>query len=454
MSFDRNQLAMPDRALPDRTMPFIDLPLAPTDFRKPIIAGLAVIGIAFGGFGTWAALAPLDSAVVAQGMVVVESKRKTVQHREGGIVSQLLVKEGDTVQAGAVLARLQDAGAEAQMGNLMAQLDAKLAEQARLMAERDGLAAIALPADLEARRAEPKLAEILARQQDRFDERRKTLQNQVDILEARISQLESQKEGKVKLEDSKAEQLQLLKDEIEGLRSLTAKGYFPLNKLRASERELARMEGELGHDGAATSQLDKEIGETRLQIIQARQKAKDEAVAELAKVENEVNDLGAKLVTARDAVERLVVVAPVTGVVQSLKIAGQGAVVSPGGEVAEIVPDGDRLVVDAHVNPQDIDRVHEEQTAHLRFSTFASKSTPTIEGEVSVISADRITERDTKQSFYTARVEVPEDQLARLPRHLKAGMPVEVMLEGGERTALQYMVKPLLDSFARSFKER
>lgn len=442
-----------DITLP-RALTAIDLPQPPTDFRKPAIIGLAMIGIALGGFATWAATAPLDSAVVTQGIVTVESRRKLVQHREGGIVGEVLVKEGDAVKAGDVLARLSDAGAQTQMAAIAAQLDGKLAEQARLTAERDGLAAIRFPTDLEARRDEPRVADMLAREQDRFAARAVTLSGQKEILEARIAQLESNRHGRTMLERSKREQLALLQQEIEGLRRLEAKGYYPTNKLRAQERELARMQGEMLSDGAGATSTDKEIGETRLQILQAEQKFHEEVAAELAKTEIEINDLGARLVAARDAVERLAVVAPVAGVVQNLKVAGKGAVVPPGGELMELVPGGDRLIVETHVNSRDIDRVHAGQAAELRFSAFGARTTPTVDGEVAVVAADATTDEQTRQSYYVARVEVPEDQLARLPRALKAGMPVEVMLEGGSRTPLQYFLKPLTDNFARSMKEQ
>jgi HlyD family secretion protein/epimerase transport system membrane fusion protein len=434
--------------LPALPSPYgLDLPTPCTNFRKPMLAGLTVIAIAFGGFGTWAALAPVSSAVVAQGVVAVESKRKTVQHREGGIVQQVLVREGDMVEAGAVLVRLADTTASAQLSILSSQLDARLAEQARLMAELNGAEAIAFPAAVAGR------AEVVAREQDRFAERRKTMDGQTGILRQRISLLESQREGRSRLEDSKRQQLALLKDEIVGLRRLEANGYYPRNKLRAQERELARMEGEMFADGAGATQSDKEIGENRLQIIQLEQKFREDITTELAKVETEVNDLAAKLSAARDAVKRLDVVAPVGGAVQSVKVAGPGSVVGAGGEVAEIVPDQDRLVVEAQFSPQDADNVHQGQDAEVRFSAFSSRTTPVLKGSVQMVSADRFTDKNTQHPYYQARIEVSKEELARLPLPLKAGMPAEVMITTGQRTPLEFLLKPLMDSFARGFNE-
>lgn len=448
MSQNNTLPAMPQRG------PYAHLPVPPTDFAKPMIAGLAVIGIALGGFTTWASVAPLDSAVVTQGVVSVDSRRKMVQHREGGIVADVLVKEGENVAAGTVLARLKDAGASAQMATLAEQLDAKTAQRARLVAERDGRTAIQFPEDLLSRRSEPKMAEILAREQDRFAQRQATLKGQRDILESRVSQLQSQRDGRTGLEASKQRQLELLKQELVGLRELEAKGYYPANKLRAQEREMARMEGELLNDGAGADQTEKTIAETRLEMLQTDQKFRDQGVAELIEVEAAINETGQKLIAARDAVERLSIVAPVGGTVQNLKVVGQGSVVAPNGEVAELVPSNDKLVIEAHVRPQDIDRVHDGQNAALRFTAFNAKTTPVVEGHVTVVSADRNTDEATREAFYTARVEVPPEQVARLPGTLKAGMPVEVMLEGGSRTALEYLTKPLLDGFARAFKEQ
>lgn len=434
--------------------PTMNLPMPPTDFRQPMLVGLTVLGIAFGGFATWAAIAPLDSAVVTTGIVSVETKRKLVQHLEGGIVERVLVKEGDKVAAGTVLVKLQDAVAQSQMTGLSVQWDAKASELARLVAERDGLEAIAFPAELLARRADPKVAETLSREEERFAERRKTLDGQRDILNARIAQLESQRDGKSTLEESKREQMRLLQSELTGLRELAAKGFYPMNKLRAQERELVEMQGLMLSDGAGASQTDKEIGENRLQILQTEQKFREDATTELARVEAEFSDTTQKLAAARDAVRRLEVTAPVAGIVQNLKVAGSGAVVPAGGEMMELIPDGDRLIVEAHVNARDIDRVHTGQEAELRFTAFGSRTTPIIMGNVEVVSADATEDQQTRQAYYTARVQVPDDQTERLPRALKAGMPVEVMLEGGERTPLQYFLKPLMDSFARAFKEQ
>ncbi len=437
-------------AMPDQVAP---LPEVPTDFRKPIIAGVVLMGLTLGGFGGWASIASLSSAVLTQGTVAVETKRKAVQHREGGIVDEVLVKEGQTVAVGTPLIRLRDASTQAQLETFRAQLDAKTAEQARLKAERDGLSAVWFPSSMLEQRSNPKVAEVINHEEDRFNQRRKSQAGQREILQSRIGQLEAQRLGRSMLEQSKRSQAELLASELEGLRTLTDKGFYPAMRLRAQERELTRLQGEMLADGASTSQTGKEISEVRLQMQQGDQKIREEVANELTRVENERSEIVQKLAAAQDTAERLHVVAPVSGVVHNLKVAGPGTVVSPSGEMMEVVPGDDRLIVEAKINARDIDRVHSGQDAELRFSAFGTRTTPIVKGEVIMVSADAITDEQTRQSYYSARIEVPPSQLSRLPRALKAGMPVEVMLQGGERTPLQYFLKPLSDSFARALKE-
>jgi HlyD family type I secretion membrane fusion protein len=449
MSFDRSLLTAHSSHYPA----ILDLPVPPTDFRRPMMTGLIVIGIAFGGFGTWATFAPLDSAVVAPGVVTVESKRKVVQHREGGIVGELLVHEGDIVHQGTVIATLDDSGAEAQLASLRSQMDSRLAERARLVAERDGADTVTVPPALLARNSTPQVAEIIRREQDRFAERRKSLDGQTGIYRQRMAQQEAQRDGRQKVEQATGRQIRLLEDELVGLTKLSAMGFYPRNKLRSEQRDLARLEGEMMSNAASASQSEKEMGETQLQIMQMEQKFREDLTTDLAKVEAEINDISAKLVAAGDSVDRLAVIAPVGGTVQSLTIAGPGAVVAPGGQVAEIIPDKDRLIVEAQINPRDIDHVHDGQAAEVRFTAYSTRTTPVLKGVVNMVTPDRITDPTSHQGYYLVRVEVGQDELKKLPQPLKAGMPADVMVKSGERTPLQYLLKPLLDSFAHGFKE-
>jgi len=428
--------------------------LAASNMRGTIMAGVAVIAIAFGGFGTWAALAPLDSAVVAHGQLTVETKRKTIQHLEGGIVKEILVKEGDAVVPGQVLLRLDDTKAESSMQSYQDQYDAALAQLSRLQAERDDLKDIAFPPSL-TQRADPQSQALLTAQRAQFDERRKSQEAQTSVLEQRIGQYNAEIQGYKVQASSRQRQISLSNRELSGLKELAAKGYYPKNHLLAMERDIARLEGEMGSDASAEARARKGISETEMQILQTRQQFREQVAKELDTAQNATNGLREQLIAAQDMVRRLEVVAPVAGAVQNVLVATKGGVIAPGAELMDIVPSDDRLVIDAQVNPADIEAVQNNQTAEIRFSALRGRNTPVLQGRVQTVSADHLTDAKSGSPYYAARIEVSPDQLARLEnRHIQAGMPVEVLIKGGERTALDYMLRPLADSFATAFKER
>ncbi len=447
MSNPMNTLAMPQAT----TMPELAVS---SSLKGSILAGAAVIAVVFGGFGTWAALAPLDSAVIARGQLAVESKRKTIQHLEGGIVRDILVKEGDQVVAGQVLLRLDDAKARANLDMLQGQYDAALAQLARLKAERDGLPEIVYPAELVARATGPAGA-VMAAQQTEFNERRNKLDAQDAVLRQRVAELNAEIDGDKVQEAALGRQIALMHRELSGLRELAGKGYYPKNKILAMERDVARLEGELGTASAAEARTRNTVAETRMQLVELRHSFREEVAKDLDGVQNRLGDVSQQLAAARDTVRRLEVVAPVAGTVQNIRVATKGGVVVPGMELMDVVPTNDRLVIDARVQAGDIEGVRQNQPAEVRFSALKGRNSPVLTGKVTVVSADRMVDPRTGQPYYAARVEVPTDQLARLNgRHIQAGMPVEVLVEGGERTLADYLLRPLTDSFADSFKER
>jgi HlyD family type I secretion membrane fusion protein len=424
-----------------------------TSLKGSVIAGVAVIIAAFGGFGTWAALAPLDSAVVARGELSVESNRKTVQHREGGIVREILVKNGDSVTAGQVLIRLADARAESGFDSLRGQYQAALAELVRLQAERDGLAGIAFPAQL--LHGDEQARAVMAAQNSRFDERRKRLSAQTSVLEQRIAELNEEIHGYQVQAEALTRQIDLSHKELNGLKELADMGYYPKNKLLAMERDIARLEGERGAQNAAEARARKTISETEMQLVEVRHTFREEVVKDLDQAQNKLNELREQVSAADDQVHRLEVVAPVAGTVQNLKVATIGGVIAAGADIMDIVPADDRLVIDARVQANDIEAVEADRPAEVRFSALRGRNSPVLEGKVLTVSADHLTDQRTGQPYYAARIEVPNEQLARLDgRHIQPGMPVEVLVKGGERTALDYMLRPVTDSFATSFKER
>ncbi|SOD98765.1 HlyD family type I secretion periplasmic adaptor subunit [Caenispirillum bisanense] len=433
----------------------IDVAPPSVDMRWPIIAGLLIILVAFGGVGSWAAFAPLQSAVVAPGTVVVESNVKSVQHLEGGIVKEVLVRDGDLVEAGQIVVRLQEVQAQASSSLVENQLWAALAQEARLMAERDDAKQVVFPDQLLERAVgNAEISAIVAAQERQFDERRKSLEGQVSILNARIGQNQQEIEGLKVQKASKERQVRIFAEELKGLRELFEKGYTPRTRILAMEREVAELEGEIGAAVSGIARAQKSIGEAKLQIEQTRQRFREEVVGQLRDVQVQVSDLREKLTVASDVLERTVIRAPQTGYVQKLSVHTVGGVIRPGEELMQVVPQDARLVIEAHLSPMDIDQVQVGQLAEARFSAFHTQDIPAIHGIVTVVSADRLTDERTGVPYYLSRVEVDDEELLKIGnRHLVPGMPADVVITTGERTALDYFLKPIEQFSMRAMKE-
>ena len=422
---------------------------------RPIVAGMVILLVAVVGFGIWAATAPLSSAVVAQGTIIFEGKRKSVQHLEGGIVGEILAKDGDRVQVGVVLVRLDPTRAQANFLIIESQLNAARALEARLIAERDETAAVDFAAELSQRRGEPQIAQLLSLQERQFHDRRQSIANQVSILNSRVEQYRAESRGLDTQQKNKDEQIRLIAGELVGLKELNAKGWVPITRILSLEREAARLRGDRGADVAGMARIENAIGEARLQIIQTRQKFREDALAQLRETQNQVAELSSRLIAAQDTRQRSDILAPETGVVQGSKVLTVGGVVMPGQELMQIVPFNDRLQIEAHIQPQDIESVVPGQTSELRFTALNQRTTPVIDGTVTLVSADRFVDERANAAYYLATVDVPADQMAKLTGHrIQAGMPVDVLIKTGERTFIQYLLKPLTDTIARSFRER
>lgn len=437
-------------AAPDRPAPPV-----PASVRGPALAGVLVIAAAFGGFGGWAALAPLNSAVVAQGTVTVSGNRRDVQHLEGGIVRDLLVRDGDVVAAGDVLLRLDPSRAAASLGMLRAQRDADLAQEARLLAERGQRDEPAFPDELLARAGDPGVAGILAGQRLLMETRRQARDGQVSILRQRVAQHQEQIGGLNSQILEKRRQLALLGEELADKRFLYGKSYSPKAQILALERETARLNGEIGEHGGDIARARQAIGEAELQIIQVSRTVQDEVAQELRKVQAAIADLRERFAATRDMVRRLDVRAPVAGTVVGLTAHTEGGVIAPGAVVMQIVPLHEPLVVEAQVAPNDVGHLHPGQEAGVRFPAFAGRTAPPVFGSVEQVSADRMVDQRSGLPYYLVRVTVPEAALKRLDeRKVIAGMAADVMMTTGERTALHYLVSPLLDLVGKSMRER
>ena len=399
-------------------------------------------------------MAPLDSAVVAPGVVSVESRRKSVQHLEGGIIKEILVRDGQIVSAGQVLIRLDVTQTQANVTTIQNQLDANRALEARLVAERDHKERVAFPKDLLERSSRPSVSEVIEGQRTEFSERRKSIDGQTAILNKRISQFEKEIEGLEAQQKSKQEQLSIIAEELVGLRELHEKGYFPRTRILAMEREMARLRGERGEDLAQIAGAQNGIGESELQIIQLEQRFREEVVNDLREVRNEVKQLQERLVVARDVLRRSEILAPLDGEIQELTVHTIGGVIGQGQELMQIVPLDDKLIVEAKVSPADIDNLAEGQIAEVRLTSFKARTTPIIEGTVASVTADRITDERNGVDYFLAQIVVPDDQLTFLEgKKLLAGMPAEALIKTGSRTVLEYLLKPIDDAIATGLKE-
>ncbi len=422
--------------------------------RVPVLVGVAVIAGFFGAFGGWAVLAPLDSAAIAPGVVSVDTKRKTIQHLEGGIVCEILVRDGDTVKAGDVLIRLDETQPRASLALVEGRHRAALALQARLVAERDSRHAVEFPEELTRRHDQPESAETLAGQIHIFEARRQSLQGQTAILEQRIAQYEAEIEGLQGQIGAQDLQLELINDEIGSLKQLFDKGMTGKSQLRRLQRELAEVSGERSHAQASIARARQNIAEARLQVTELRTRFLNEVVQQLGEVQSELFDLSEKMRAARDVLTGTVIRAPLDGTIVGLGVHTVGGVIAPGERLLDIVPKDERLVIEARVDPQDIDVVDPGLTAQVRLTAFSQRHMLPIEGQVLTISADRLTDERTGQDYFLAKVELIEDVAERLNgAALYPGMQAEVMIVTEARTFLDYLLRPMTQSFNRAFRE-
>lgn len=425
------------------------------DTRRPLMIGAIIIIVTFFGFGLWAAIAPIDSAAIAPGFLTVQSSRRTIQHLEGGIVHEILAKDGATVNAGDVLIRLDETRAKAQSDILLADLDSQLATEARLLAERDGLAAPVFPEELLKRQSSPSISSIMAGQRNVFDTRITALSGQKSILEQRVGQYEEQIAGLRALVKAKGTQASLIKEELADLSGLLERGYVTKTRVLALQREAARLEGERAEHLAAIARSEQGIGEARLQSFQLEKGRQEEIAKELRDVQSKIAELRERMIAASDMLRRIDIVAPVPGTVMNLAVHTAGGVIAPGAPIMDIVPLNDVLVVEVHINPIDIDSIRPGSEVALRISTVDSRKTPVILGTLETISADRIVDERSGVAFYKGRVVIAPDQRELLgDLTLRSGMQVEALIGRGEQTALQYVLKPLSEAFAKSFREK
>jgi len=397
----------------------------------------------------------LSGALIAQGSVVVDSSVKKVQHPTGGIVGEVRVRDGDRVKQGDIVVRLDDTVTRANLAIVTKGLDELNARKARLESERDGANTVAFPASLLDRADDPDIAALLGGERKLFELRSTARTGQKAQLRQRIEQLNEEVQGLKAQRESKEKETKLIEREKEGVNDLWKQKLVPLSKLTELERAAVRLEGEAGQLVAQAAQAAGKISETELQIIQVDRDLSSEVAKETREIDGKIGEFVERKVTAQDQLKRVDIRAPQDGMVFQSNVHTVGGVITAGDAIMMIVPDADNLTVEAKVNPQDIDQVRTGQTALLRMSAFNQRTTPEILGAVTSISADATTDQRTGQTYYTIRIAMPADEVAKLGQlRLVPGMPVEVFVQTGDRTMISYLVKPLQDQMMRMFREK
>lgn len=422
--------------------------------RGPVIAGAAVIAGFIGTFLVWGFVASLDSAAIAPGNVIVDSHRKTISHLEGGILRELLVNEGDMVKAGQVLMRLDTALAGSAATQLRNQRWATLAKIARLRAEQANAKTMALPPELERQIKDPGVAEQVATQQALFVARNQAYDSQVSVIERRIQQSREDITALRSQLVSSVERQKSFEEEAVAIRELVEKGYERKPRLLGLERSISEMRGRIG-------ELEANISRARETIAQAEFEGKQLKSQRLSDINKDLQDAQAseadftdRLTAANDVLQRKDVVAPQDGKVVDLKFFTVGGVVPPGSPIMDIVPQADELIVEVKVSPQDIDVVRAGLPAEIRLSAYRNRIIPLVDGEVTTVSADRLTDQRTGEPYFSARVKLRKDSLQELRKvELYPGMPAEAYIVTGKRRAIDFFLSPIVDSMRRSFRE-
>ena len=432
-----------------------DLKNSQRSIRRHLVAGLAVVLLLAGGLGGWGATVPISGALIAPGQVVVESNVKKVQHPTGGVVGEVRVRDGDLVKAGDIVVRLDETVVRANLAIVNKTLYGLWARQARLEAEQRGNDSIKFPASLLDRASDPDARDVMASESKLFDVRVNGRAGQKAQLRERVIQLNEEIEGLLAQEKAKDKEIALVEKELVGVRQLFEQRLVQISRLTVLERDSARLNGERAQYIAARAQAKGKITETELQIIQVDKDMVSEVSKDLRETTDKIGEFIERKVTAEDQLRRIDIRAPQDGMVLQSTVHTVGGVITAGDAIMMIVPQADDLSVEAKVNPQDIDKLQVGQKTVLRFSAFNQRTTPELNGKVSRVSADVTADQRSGQSFYTIRISLPANEVARLGEvKLVPGMPVEAFVQTGERTLLSYFMKPLNDQLMRSFRGR
>lgn len=416
--------------------------------------GATIVSAALGGFILWGSLAPLAQGVVAMGLVEVDGENKTVQHLEGGLVKTLHVREGDTVAAGDTLLQLDDTKPRAEQELLEARYYGALAEIDRLNAELYARNAVVFSSEFESLRGNLRIEEIIQAQVDLFTERRAQHAGEIEILRGRVEQLGEQVNGLTARRDAARQEQELLEKDVADLATLAERQLVSEDQLTQRRLNLAQVRGQVGQIIAEIAEARLAVGETQQRIIQLKNDYRTQLSADLTKGQNLYFETGDRLFAVRDEVVRTRIIAPLGGKVINLQVHTVGGVVPSGQPIMNIVPEDDRLIVEAKVMPTDVDNVTVGQEARLRITPLNQRATPELLGEVVLVSADILTNEEAREQYYIARISIPDSEYVKLgDKDIRPGFPVEVTFSGGKRTMLQYLAEPLSGMIRRAMKE-
>ncbi|MBK0398698.1 HlyD family type I secretion periplasmic adaptor subunit [Limibaculum sp. M0105] len=435
----------------------------PTDGESPsrwgvktqVRAGMVAILLLAGGMGGWAATAELHGAVIAPGRLRVEAQRQVVQHPDGGVVGEILVREGDLVEAGATLIRLDATTLNSELAVLESQLFEIMARRGRLEAEQTDADKIAFDPELiEAAARRPEVASLIEGQRRLFRARRETMQGERNLLAERQIQISEQITGTDAQLESLKRQHEFIDEELTGQRKLFAQGLAQANRVLALEREAARLKGQEGEFIARIAQLKAQISEIGLERLKLGTLRREEAITQLRDLGFRELELKERRIALRERLDRLDIRAPRAGIVYELSVFAVKAVIRPAEPVLYIVPTDETLVIDVEIDPTNIDEIAPGMEAVVRFPAFSSRTTPELNGSVARISPDVHVDEQARRSYYRGEALLDEGEIERLEgRELMAGMPVEVFIQTGARTPIAYLMKPLTDYFNRAFRE-
>lgn len=420
--------------------------------RSLVLAGVAAIGVGFGGFGAWAVTARLDNAAVASGIVAVDSKRKTVSHLEGGILKSLLKAEGERVVRGEPLLRLEDARARAELQQLQAKRVGLMAKLARLRAEQSKAAEVDFPDDIETADT-PVTREVLRAERTLFKSRAQVHEGKIQIQQRVIEQYQAEAAALKAQIDATDRQRSLIDEEVRILTELYEKRYAKRSQLVELQTKQSELVGRAGEYAARKAKAEQAVAGANLEILSISLDRQNEIAGDIQESQLMLSEVTERIVQAEDVLRRLVVKAPQEGIVSNIRMRTAGSVIAAGEAILDIVPENEPLVIEAKVDPRDIDAVRVGAATRVRLTAFNSRLLPPLEAKVTYVAPDQLVDDKTGFPYFVVRAEIDPGSLKDHKVALHAGMTAEVMIVNGARRAIDYLISPFTDSFNRAFRE-